>query len=139
MIIRHEKGCAILFHQRDLKGLRVDLVGRHWLRIVDEATLQNQHYHLLGLGEVYVVLGFGYNAHQDYRPILDAIITKLQPRVAKMATSPASITQKMRFATETITGSLNYTCGEVPVFSSSALRAIDLIFFRWVKRLLGLG
>ena len=56
-----------------------------------------------------------------------------------MAGSVASAAQKIRFVRETLTGSINYTCGEAPLLPWAALRLVDLAFFRWVKRLLGMG
>ena len=76
---------------------------------------------------------------QDWRPIWQALFQKLDGRVQKMVTSVASTEQKVRFIRETITGTLNYTCGECPIFPVAALSAIDLAFFRWSKQLLGLG
>ena len=66
MIIRQEQGCAFFFTSRDLRGLRVDARARMWLRTIGDASLQDQNYHLLAKGEVYVVLGFGYSVEQDY-------------------------------------------------------------------------
>ena len=55
-----------------------------------------------------------------------------------MNLSVASVTQRIRFIGETITGTLNYTCGEAPLHPIGALGAVDLVFFKWVQQLLGL-
>ena len=138
MIIRQEKGCAF-FSSRDLRGLRVDARAPMWLRTIGDASLQDQNYHLLAKGEVYVALGFGYSVEQDYRPIWNALFQKIDGRVQKMVASVASTEQKIRFIRETISGTLNYTCGECPIFPVAALSAIDIALFRWTKQLLGLG
>ena len=51
---------------------------RYWLQIVGGAKLQDQNYHLLAKGEVYVVLGIGYSVDQAYKPIFDANIDAAQ-------------------------------------------------------------
>ena len=76
---------------------------------------------------------------QDYRPIWRALDSKLSTKVAQLAQSLAGATQRLRFIRETITGSLNYTCGESPILPVGALGAVDLTFFRWVRRMLGQG
>ena len=100
-----------------------------WLQVIGDATLRDQSYHMLSDNEVYVVLGLGYNLDLDYRPIWNALLGKLNPKVGYMAGSMATASQKLRFVQEAITGFLNYTCGDVPVFPVGGLAMVDLTFF----------
>ena len=80
------------------------------------------------------------NLKRKWQPLWARFVGKLEPKAEQVTKSVLLQQQKVRWITETVTGSLEYSVGEVPLIPIGSLRqVVDAWFLRIAKRVLGLS